>query len=324
MQKKLKILLIRFSSIGDIVLTSSVVRCIKTQINSEVHFITKNKFRCILEENPYIDKIHTVRESISEVDEDLKLEKYNLIIDLHNNIRSFILRNKLGVNSIVYNKESLRKFLYINFGINLIKNSHIEDRYFKKLEKLGVKNDKKGLDYFISPNLKVNFDFNKKYIVWCIGASKENKKLSAIQISNIISKIDLDIPVLLLGDKNDKTLAEQILSNDNLRNVRSFCGYLNLDESCFLIKNSELVLTNDTGLMHVASAFNKKIISFWGCTKPELGFYPRIEKNKSIVMLANNNRPCSKHGNSCRFFENGCVKTIKEEDIISKIKILLK
>ena len=74
--------------------------------------------------------------------------------------------------------------------------------------------------------------------------------------------------------------------------------------------------------MHIATAFHKSIISFWGCTKPKLGFYPYMADKKSIQIVFNPlKRPCSKHGSSCRLTEKGCVKNIESNIILEKIKL---
>ena len=133
----------------------------------------------------------------------------------------------------------------------------------------------------------------------------------------------LDFPILLLGDENDRDLGILVQANSTKKNVLNFCGELSLQESSYLLKNSSLVLTNDTGLMHIASAFNKKIISFWGCTKPILGFEPLISKEKSVKICSKNIRPCSRHGKYCRVSNNGCVKNIDSDIILTSIENLL-
>ena len=111
MKERLKILIVRFSSIGDIVLTTPVVRILKTQLNAEIHYLTKSKYITLLKNNPYIDSAYQIERSINEVIKDLKKEKYDFVIDLHNNFRTRILKLKLGVLSKRFNKLNLDKFL---------------------------------------------------------------------------------------------------------------------------------------------------------------------------------------------------------------------
>src|SRR6185369_16002720 len=122
----MKILVVRFSSIGDIVLTTPVVRCLKTQIDgAEVHYVTKTKYQSILQDNPYVDKIFFLKEDLADLVQDLKKEKYDVIIDLHNNLRTRILKWKLGVKSYSFNKLNVEKWLMVNLKINQLPDKHI-------------------------------------------------------------------------------------------------------------------------------------------------------------------------------------------------------
>ena len=127
-------------------------------------------------------------------------------------------------------------------------------------------------------------------------------------------------PIVLLGGVDEKALGNTIVKESNHQKIYNFCGQLSLDQSAYLLKKSSLVLSNDTGLMHIAASFRKPIISFWGCTKPSLGFYPYMSSYKSIQLIANpSSRPCSKHGHRCRFQNEGCVKTINSQIILDAI-----
>jgi len=314
----LKILVVRFSSIGDIVLTSPVLRILKSQKNIEVHFLTKDEYTSILEKNPYIEKIHVIKNSVAEVKDQLFKEKFDYIIDLHNNLRSQLLRS-LKVPIKRYSKSNFKKFLYMFFGINLLNNKHVVDRYVDVLSFLNLKNDDKGLDYFLPKGSLVDYDVKQKYITWCIGASKIQKQLSVSQIATIANKLEL--PIILLGGKEQKEHGDKIIQISNKARILNFCGEVSINQSAYLIKNSQYLFTNDTGLMHIAAAFQKKIISFWGCTKPDLGFYPYIEESKSLMIVSKNSkRQCSKHGGSCKFSDDGCVKMIDAEKILKRIK----
>ena len=199
-----KILIIRFSSIGDIVLTSPILRCLKSQLSVELHYLTKQSYGMLLYNNPHIDKIILFKEFQSTISE-LKHEKYDLIIDLHNSIRSFWIKCNLNVPTVTYQKNILARFIFINFGILLIKN-HVVDRYFGAIKKLGILNDFKGLEYFLSPDLKVPFNIEQDFICWCIGASYESKKLSLEQIVNVCNTSLKTI--VLIGGKNEYQMGQ--------------------------------------------------------------------------------------------------------------------
>ncbi len=322
MPKKLKILVIRFSSIGDIVLTTPVIRCLNTQLNADIDFLTKSKYQALLRPNPYVRDIVTLEKEIKLTLDFLRDKDYDFVIDLQNNFRSLRVRLALGVKSYTYQKNTFKRYILIYLGINLL-NNHIVDRYFKSVLKLNVYNDNKGLDYYTTKSLSLKFNTDQDYICWCIGGTYEQKKLSCIQIADVISK--LKIPVLLLGTQEEKILSTEVSHNCTSNNIYDFCGETSIEESAYLIKESKLVLTNDTGMMHIASAFDNPIISFWGCTKPSLGFAPYMPHKKSENIITNNSeRPCSKHGQSCRFYSSGCVKEINSQVIYNTILRSLK
>ena len=127
MSKSLKILVVRFSSIGDIVLTTPVIRILKKQLNAKVHYLTRDCYSSLLKNNPNIDQLFSIKNSVLEIRKDLKDQKYDFIIDLHNNIRSSLLIF-LGSPVKRYVKSNFNKFLFRNFGINLLKNQHVVER----------------------------------------------------------------------------------------------------------------------------------------------------------------------------------------------------
>ena len=162
--------------------------------------------------------------------------------------------------------------------------------------------------------MKIDFNTDQEYICWCIGGTYEQKKLSVMQITNVISKMEL--PILFIGGESEKKISSQIINSMKCNNVSDLCGETSIDESAYLIKKSKLVLTNDTGMMH---------ISFWGCTKPSLGFSPYQANVKSETIITElSGRPCSKHGKYCRFQSDGCIKEIDEDIIINTVTRLLK
>ena len=318
MSKPLKLLIVRFSSIGDIVLTSPVLRILKNQKQAIIHYLTKDEYSSLLANNPYVDKLHLINQSVNEVREQLIDEKYDYVIDLHNNLRSQTLRF-LNVPVKRYSKANFLKFIYMYLGINLFNNEHVVDRYLKAISFLGVKNDNQGLDFFITKQDEVNFDVKQKYISWCIGASREQKKLSTSQIIHIANKLNL--PIVLLGGKEEVNKAEDIIRNCKGKKIYNYCGNISINQSAFLIQNSQYLLSNDTGLMHIGAALNKKVISFWGCTKPDLGFYPYIDQCNSLMLVSQiSKRQCSNHGASCRYTEDGCIKKINPDDMYKRIE----
>lgn len=318
-----KILIIRFSSIGDIVLTTPVIRCLKEQKpETEIHYLTKNSFKSILENNPYLSKVHTIEKDIKEIVAVLKEENFDFIIDLHHNIRSLQIKKALGVRTSTFKKLNFKKWLLVNFKINILPNIHVVDRYIQALSPLGIKNDLKGLDFFIPLKDEINITslpltHQHGYIGFVIGAKHFTKQLPIEKIISICKKINS--PIILLGGKEDMNRAEQIEKAVGA-NIYNACGQYNLNQSASLIKQASKIISHDTGLMHIAAAFKKNIISVWGNTVPAFGFSPYMadKESKIIEVLNLSCRPCSKIGyNKCPKGHFKCMNDINEDDIVS-------
>lgn len=323
----MKILLLRFSSIGDIVLTTPVIRCLKQQLpGSEIHYLTKDNFKSILELNPYLDKLITFSKSTDEVISSLKNEKYDLVIDLHKNIRTAKLKAKLFRKNISFNKINLEKWLTVNTKKkSFLPEKHIIDRYFDSIRKLGIENDEKGLDFFISKEdeFLLSNELQKDFIAFAIGAQFATKKLPVEKMISLLSKINH--PVVLLGGKEDITGADKIKNSLITKTIVNYCGELSLRQSAFVVSKSKVILTHDTGLMHIAAAFKKPIVSIWGNTIPEFGMYPYLPHQKELydcVEVENLKcRPCSKIGfQACPKKHFDCMNKQNEGQIISLLE----
>lgn len=320
-----KILIIRFSSMGDIVLTSPVVRCLKEQVvDAEIHFITKKQNEPILRANPYIDYIWLYEHDFKELIPQLKSQSFDFIVDLHKNFRSAFVKSQLDVKSASFQKLNFQKWLTVHFKMNAMPDIHIVERYFRAAEPLGVKNDGHGLDYFIPDEDEVTLPslpatHHQGYIAIVIGGMHNTKIFPAEKIVEVCKK--LSQPVILLGGKADQECGEQIVEMTGTM-VYNSCGLYNFNQSASLIRQARAVLTNDTGLMHVAAAFHKSIVSVWGNTIPAFGMYPYLEeKFKANSMIAEvkglSCRPCSKLGfNECPKKHFKCMNQIVTVPII--------
>jgi len=323
-----KFLIIRFSSIGDIVLTSPVVRCLKQQVpEAEIHFLVKDKFQSVVAHNPYIDKIHVLAHSWELMIEELKTESYDYIIDLHHNVKTLRVKKALKVKAFSFYKLNIQKYLLTAFKINLLPKTHIVDRYLKTVESFGVKNDGQGLDYFIAEEEQTKLkdipaSHQAGYIACVIGAAHNTKKWPVHKWKQFCTEIKH--PVILLGGPEDREAAETIASVDDIK-VYNACGKFSLNESADLVRKAKLVITHDTGLMHIAAAFKKPIISIWGNTVPAFGMTPYFGAAMvpDVIMQVHKLwcRPCSKIGyNKCPFGHFKCMEKIAVEDLLQRTR----
>lgn len=307
-------------------LTTPVIRCLKQQTGAEVHFLTKKNFQNTLAANPYIDKIISFDKDINAVINELKKENYDFIIDLHHNIRSKFIKLKLGKPGSAFIKLNIEKWLVVNLKINRLPDNHIVDRYMKAVEPLGVVNDNKGLDYFIPREDEVGLsqlpEFHQKgYVGVVIGGQHATKRLPVEKIISICRKINF--PIVLLGGPGDKISGDKIASLVSREKVYNSCGKYSLNQSASLVRQAKKIITHDTGLMHIAAAFKKDIISIWGNTIPEFGMYPYMagENSKIVEVKELPCRPCSKIGfDKCPKKHFYCMQLIEESLILNSFE----
>ncbi len=341
----MKVLVLRFSSIGDIVLTSPVVRCLAMQLGAEVHFLTKAAFAQIPAANPLVQRVfalgkgqnpdHKVLfcEKMPDLLRILQKEKYDYVIDLHHNLRSIRVKWALGRPSFSFNKLNFPKWMLVRWGIDILPKKHIVARYMETVASLGVQYDGQGLDFHYPPNSLPTLDaaldallqpasfrhrsFHHRsfrlrstsgdetsdvgiipYIAVVIGAAHGTKRLPEEKIIEICQK--QPYPTLLLGGPDERAAGERIAAAVGDGSAINACGALSLFGSARAVERATAVITHDTGLMHIAAAFRKRIVSVWGSTVPEFGmtpFYPDgIYLNTSVEVKGLSCRPCSKIG----------------------------
>ena len=322
----MKILVLRFSSIGDIVLTTPVVRALAQQVpGAEVHFATKPGYRSLLEPNPYITKVHCLTGSLGDLVETLKAERFDYIVDLHNNLRTRLIKLRLGVKSSSFDKLNWQKWLLVNFKIDKLPRVHIVQRYLAAAAPLGMHDDGRGLDYFIPASQEVALatlpvGFQRGYVAVAIGAQHATKRLPVEKLIELCAK--LARPVILLGGPEDESIGHVIEQAFETRVVvaapsaaipdspyyfpekpgipqtliHNGCGRYSLHQSASLLRQADFVVSHDTGLMHIAAAFGKEIFSVWGNTVPEFGMYPYKTEFRVLEVPGLSCRPCSKIG----------------------------
>ncbi|WP_035565423.1 glycosyltransferase family 9 protein [Hymenobacter sp. IS2118] len=326
----MKILVLRFSSIGDIVLTTPVVRALAQQVpGAQVHFATKPGYRGLLEPNPYVAKVHCLTGSLDELVQEFKAEQFDYIIDLHNNLRTRLIKLRLGVQSFSFDKLNWQKWLLVNLKIDRLPRVHIVQRYLQTAAPLGVHDDGQGLDYFIPKDQEISLDtlplaFWRGYVAVAIGAQHATKRLPVEKLIELCGK--LNRPIILLGGPEDESIGHIIeqafeanaataqaqaatIPDDPYRFpakplshsipqplIVNGCGRYSLHQSASLLRQAQFVVSHDTGLMHIAAAFKKEIFSVWGNTVPAFGMYPYRTDFRVLEVPNLPCRPCSKIG----------------------------
>lgn len=319
-KKPLKILVIRLSSMGDLIYTTPVVRCLKLQLpDAEIHFLTKTTFKYIYEGNPFVDKLLLLQENLNDTIREIKAEKYDYLIDLHNNLRTSVIKFRAGVPASTYKKQHLKKWLFLKWKWNLVSEKHLVERYMEAVTFLGVKNDEQPINYYLKQQYQLAdllpASHLPNFVVFIIGATHFTKRMPNEKVAAICKNIEL--PVVLLGGSDVETNGEQIASFTG-KKIYNACGKLTLDQSVFILTKAEKIIGFDTGLTHIAEAFNRPIASVWGGTTPDLlGVSPYKVKNAEVVGVDLACRPCSKFGlEKCPLGHFKCMQDIPNQQII--------
>lgn len=315
----MKILVIRFSSMGDIIYTTPVVRCLKQQLpGAEIHFLTKPAFRYIYDNNPYLDKLLLLKPSLTDTIRDIKAEKYDYLIDLHSNLRTSIIKLRTGIKSFTYDKQRLRKWLSLKFNLKLVPPVHLVDRYLKAVKPLGIVNDGQPINYYIKNQYSLTnllpATHQQGFVAFVIGATHFTKRMPNAKIISLCRQINL--PIVLLGGNDVKANGDKIAAALGTH-IYNACGITTLDESVFITSQAKRLIGFDTGLTHIAEAFNIPIASIWGSTTPELlGVQPYQINYALVAGIELACRPCSKFGQEkCPLGHFKCMNDMPEEPL---------
>jgi len=310
----LKVLIIRLSSIGDVILTTPIVRCLKHSISVEIDFLTNEVNLPILKRNPYISTI-IFPDQLGPQD----LKQYDYIIDLNNSRKSRKIYNRSYDTLIKTDKMPIRKWLMLFLKINLLNKSHTVDRHFDSVKSLSINNDGAGLDLFIDDhtNVPVPAPFSN-YIVINAGGSKITKRIPKKLIEDVINMSERKY--ILIGGADVST----VYGGFNHPNCINLVNQLSLEQSFKIIKHCKLLITGDTAMMHAAAALQKPQIVIWGSTSDDFGFYPyygsKYADQSDHIIQGISCQPCSKMGkDACPKGHMNCLTKIEAKEVLLKI-----
>lgn len=277
-------------------MTTPVIRWLQEQLGATIHYATKAAYAELLSNNPRIAKLSLLADgSWSSLVTDLRAQKFDLIVDLHCNLRSRRLRFELKAKSVGYQKQLFNKMLFFTLRINRYNASHVIDRYAEALASIGIRDDAKGMELYLGDQSSTSVDLPSRFIAISAGGSSMTKRIPYHIIRDIIDRYP-DVNFILLGGED----VDNKLKDYEGRSVVNLIGRLSLIQSAEVISKAEQVITGDTGLMHIAAAFDRPTITIWGSTDPIFGFYPRYKSQNLAKAVALHSdiscRPCSRTG----------------------------
>ena len=327
--KMVRFLILRFGSASEVLMTTPVIRCLKEQVEgASIDYVVGRAWVHLLEHNPYLNKVHVLEGLKGKQVKKIKEEGFDYIIDLQRDVRSEMIRARLQLISFAIPKHAFRYWMKVRLGIGHLPENNWVERCLETIQIFDVVNDSKGLDYIIPDHDEVSLSqlpqpFRKGFVTYVMGAKYRTRKLPADMISEICRGIGY--PVVLIGGPEEANEAE-IVSRASGTNVWNGCGIYTFGQSASLVRQSRLVLTHDTGMMHVASSFGRPVISIWGNTIPGFGMAPyRPHKDSRIFEVKDLScRPCSLKGyNTCPKRHFHCMRHIDLEKLVQHASHIL-
>lgn len=328
-----KFLIIRFSSIGDVILSTPMLRCLRAKFpDSEIDFLIKKEFAPVLKGNPHISNIIEFDKSsgtkeLLHMRAKVKAGKYTHVIDIQNNMRTVFIRTAIGASVTSFSKRIIARYFLIRFKKNIYKDvKPVYLRYFEAVAKLGVVYDEQGTELFYSDEDKQfvmqelalqGVTAAQPILVVAPGAQWANKRWlpsGFAQSADELAKKH-NFTVVLLGGKGDIETCNEVQQLMHHPSIM-LAGKPGLMQSAALISMASIVLTNDTGMLHMAQAVDTAVVAVFGPTTQELGFYPLPHKSR-VAESPESCRPCTQKGlNTCPKTHFNCMKNVNPEKVI--------
>jgi len=318
------ILVIRLSSIGDIILTTPLLRRLNAAYpDARIDYCTKPQFASLLYSNLRVSVVYTT--------EQLPTDAYDLVVDLQNNIRSrTLVRSLHGKRTVYYNKENWKKWLMVQFKLNLSPSPRsVVDRYQDALEPLAVHSDSQGCELYPDSTDRAfaaqYFESGQKSLALCFGANHFTKRYPPHHLAALLSILLAEEPlqVILLGGKEESVQASEIMKTLPVAyrsKVLNLAGSCTLMQTAAILERCDAVLCNDTGLMHMASAFGKKLFVLFGSSSSVFGFLPYHTQFELFEVEGLRCRPCSHIGRDrCPKGHFRCMNDLSQTLIARKI-----
>jgi ADP-heptose:LPS heptosyltransferase len=309
------------------VLTSPVIRLLRNRYPSaDIRFVTKQQFVELVQPNPQLNGVFPLRDSLNELAAELKEFNPDLVVDLHHNLRTRIMKMLIGGKWLAFQKLNVEKWLKVNLKMDRLPDKHIVERYVETLRPLGIENDNAGLEFFFPKDFQqpqIPKALSEGFVAVVVGAKFKTKQLPERKLKELCN--GMQQPILLIGGKEDAELGSSIAAQ--VPNAVNGCGAYTLQESAWLIQQAAVVVTHDTGMMHIAAAFNKKIVSIWGNTVPAFGMYPYLPQGDAAYIsevAGLSCRPCSKIGyDKCPKGHFKCMEEQNIQQVVDKAKEFL-
>jgi lipopolysaccharide heptosyltransferase II len=342
-----KILVIRFSSMGDIVLASPLLRALRiTFPSSQIDFVVRKEYAELVRDSPYLHRVYeydaqTGFSGLQTLKQQIRDARYDLVVDIHKSLRSRYLRLFLGAGKVVsFHKHIIARTVLVRWKKNFYQNvTSIADRYIDSVRRYGIQNDGKGLELNMPDAVRTQAlvtvqnlagrKNNELFIGFCPSARHATKRWPQERFVELGGRLtnDFHANILIFGGPEDKhacfSIAQGINSCQSKNRAIDLSGELSILESAAAMELCSVIVTNDSGLMHVACAMKKKVVAIFGSTVREFGFFPVGTESRIVERPDVACRPCSHIGrSSCPKGHFRCMKEIQVDDVVRAMHTL--
>ncbi|MCQ2960050.1 MAG: lipopolysaccharide heptosyltransferase II [Bacteroidales bacterium] len=331
----------RLSSIGDIVLTTGLLRCLrKTYPEAQIDFVVKKQFSDILSCVPFVSNVIELdsKKGFSELRNlrnQLRQNKYDVALDIHKNWRSKFICNTIGAKQVYkFNKHVFRRWVLTTFRKDIYKEVRpVYLRFIDAAKNISVEHDGKYTELIVPENIQRTVDAmfeqagiskEKKIVALCPGASFSNKQWQPEKFEKLAKKIidELGYQVILLGGNKESEICSMI---ENASGAVSFAGKFNLSQSIAAINKVCATVANDTGMLHVSEALGVPVVGLYGPTAWQFGYFPILPTSRVAQIENLQCRPCTKMGkNTCPKGHFNCMNEISVDMVFEKLKGIIK
>ena len=344
-----KTLVLRLSSIGDIILSSPLIRVIRQSAGKDarIDFVVRKEYAELVRYSHHLSIVHEYDvesgfEGLKELAKALYNEHYELVVDIHDSIRTKFLRAACRAKeTVVMDKRKFERWLLVNMKRNAYDdNLSVAERYIETVKDYGIENDGKGLEIFIPDTTlfeisgkmaKLRLNEFEKVVGICPGSKHFSKRWQKEKFAEVAVKAanEFNAKVLLFGGTDERYdcrfVAEEIVRQTSEKNVSNFAGEFSLLETAAALEFCDVVVTNDSGLMHLAAAKQKKIVAIFGSTVEQFGFFPYGTEAIVIENKQLDCRPCTHIGRkSCPKEHFKCMNDISVGEVFAAVQTLMK
>ncbi|MBA3346891.1 MAG: lipopolysaccharide heptosyltransferase II [Gemmatimonadales bacterium] len=317
------ILVVRFSAIGDILLTTPLLRALRARYPAAwITALTKEQYLPLLSHNPHVNEVIGIGsgESFRQVAERLRRAGYTHRLDLHGSLRSLALRRLVPGRWTTYSKRRLARALLIATKRDFYcADVPVAERYFEAAAQLDVRPDGASPEFFLSPEAPSDASSwlmrtgagARSLVAIAPGAAHATKRWPVghwIELTRRLTSSEAS--VVVLGGSEDVTIAKAIVAGAGPR-VFTAAGQLTLQQTGALLQRASALVCGDTGVMHMATAVGTPVVALFGPTVRQLGFFPYRARRATVVERDLGCRPCTAQGSSrCPLGHHRCMREI--------------